>query len=186
MGSSSYKSTGSEGFSLVELLIVVAVIGTMAMVAVPTTVGIDDARVREAASEVAQALRFARDLSIAEKTGYGVYVDTADERVRVLRFDMGLLPPGPVFDVRHPLSKQLWDIDFDEYGPARGVNVESTQSFLTSCTTTQPVIGFFSGEVVKCLLPETARLDTVVFKLTRGDANATVTIDGLTGRVSLP
>ena len=186
MGSFLDSTTGSKGFSLLELLVVIAIIGTMAMVAVPSTVGVDQARVDQAASEVAQALRFARDLSIAEADAYAVALDPADERIRVLRVDTSVVPPAPIYDVRHPLTKKLWDIDFDDYSPARGVDLKYTQTFLQACVTAQAPIGFIRGEVVKCQVPISTRPDKITVTLRRGDASATVVLTGLTARVEVP
>lgn len=183
MGSSRSNAPKSGGFSLTELLIVVAVLGIVATIAVPTTAGLDEQRVDEAASEVAQALRYARDISITTGEVYAVALSGVDERVQVLRYDGFLVTSLPVYDVRHPLTKRLWDIDFDEYAPARGVDLESTRTYLRACTIPQNHLRFIAGELVKCEVPTSARIDQVTITLTRGAASATVLLDGLTGRV---
>jgi prepilin-type N-terminal cleavage/methylation domain-containing protein len=75
------KQQGSRGYSLAELLTVVAIIGIISMVALPTFLQvIPQYRIRGVASEMAASLRLIRSKAVSTRTSYRMTVDpTADQ-----------------------------------------------------------------------------------------------------------
>ena len=104
---------GERGLSLTELLVVVAILGVVAAVVVPSSATRVERPLDLAAQEVAEAFRFARNESLRLAAPHGVSEDTAAMSIRVFSLDEGVSPPSPVFDVYHPVRKQPYDVTLD-------------------------------------------------------------------------
>jgi prepilin-type N-terminal cleavage/methylation domain-containing protein len=102
----------SAGYSLAELLVVVSLLALIAAAAVPALTSDDELALDRAAREVADALRYARAEAIRRGTPYGVAANPYTDRIDIYRLDESVSPATPVYDVRHPLTKQLYRIDF--------------------------------------------------------------------------
>jgi len=118
----------APGYTLVELMLVVAVLGALALVAVPSSAPGADQRLDAAAQEVIDALRYARVEAMRTGTYHGVdfSVDVAsgERRVRVFRTDTAV-PPNPVYDVIHPLAKKLYDNRLSGSSATAGVSLSA-------------------------------------------------------------
>jgi prepilin-type N-terminal cleavage/methylation domain-containing protein len=103
----------AHGYTLVEMVVAVAVLAILAAAAIPLMGPVNENKLDAAASEIANALRFAR--VEAMRTGsirgvdFSVDPATGKRRIRVFRTDAAT-PPNPVYDVYHPLDKKLYDI----------------------------------------------------------------------------
>lgn len=76
----------APGFTLIELIVVIAVIGIITVTGVPTLVSFLQAQqTKGAARQVATLLNHARQLAISRSTSYQVLVDVANNRLRFLR-----------------------------------------------------------------------------------------------------
>jgi prepilin-type N-terminal cleavage/methylation domain-containing protein len=112
-----------QGFTLVEALTVVALIGILALVLIPLPSAQNPTKLDLAAAEVGNALRFA--INEAESSGGYVLVDgSARGRLRVVRSDASGASLGAVTD---PLSKRALEIDTSS--PALSGQVSMTAQF---------------------------------------------------------
>ncbi len=160
----------------------VAILGIVASVAIPNLSSTDPLLLQLAAEEVAEAYRFARAESLRSATPHGVYREpsTSNKRYRVFRST----PPTPIYDIYHPLNKQLYDLDLEVHPFASADTVSVTSSFHGSCT--QPLYIVFNAQGIPlCGDPLTVILEQKVITLVKGNITYTVTLDGITGRVTV-
>lgn len=127
-----------SGYSLAEILIVVALLSVVALVAIPVAGPSVDTRLDAAAQEVINALRFARSEALRTGAFYGAdfSVDpaTGTRRVRVFRTDSAV-PPNPVYDVRHPLDQKLYEFQLVSGSATAGVTISAAAFYYQSGVT---------------------------------------------------
>ena len=89
-----------------------------------------------------------------------------------------------VWDVYHPVSKQLFDYTFPAELASAATPVIHAPIFRGTCNT-QGVIYFDSNGTPWCLDPETVLVDAYRLNIVVGASQATVNLDGITGRVTV-
>jgi prepilin-type N-terminal cleavage/methylation domain-containing protein len=102
-----------NGYTLIEMLIVVSLLALIAAVAAPAFQSNDEAALDRAATEVARALRFAHAEAIRTGQSYGVIADFSGQSLKVYRLDDTVSPPVVNYDVYDPQTKQLYDLRFN-------------------------------------------------------------------------
>ncbi len=111
----------SKGFTLLELMVVVAVIGIMAMITAPNLVsGLPTYRIKAAVRDCTSQLRYARTLAIKDKRDVAVSFDP-DKGVCVL--DGRRFPPTGCFSDKYGSG-----VRFGSGEATTGVNGESVPS----------------------------------------------------------
>ena len=178
------RLSAQQGRTLLEMIIVVAIIAMAAAVVVPSATSTHLRRLDLAGSEVADAFRFAREE--ARRTGvvHGVSTDVPNNLIRVFRLDEGPNPNLKVFDVRNPVAKQLYAIQIGA-SPYAGVGLDSYGGQMVGTCNDPGNIAFDSNGVVRCVEPTTTRIDNAYVQLAAGQLTLTVAIDSYTGRVSV-
>jgi prepilin-type N-terminal cleavage/methylation domain-containing protein len=167
------------GLSLVELLAVVVLLGIIAAVAQPSLAPATPSRLALAASEVASAARFARSEALRTGQPHGFQAQISLGRIRVYRAGTGTTPPTAVYDVRHPVTKQLYDLRLS------GVALVRTNQWRSSCSVSNRVL-FDARGTVHCANPFSALLDRQMLELSLAGQTVNVELDGMTGRVVIP
>lgn len=124
-GSDMYRQT-VRGFSLTEILIVVAILGITAVVVVPSFNSGDEKQLDVAANEVAQALRFARSEAIRTGSIHGIQISQNTQRVVVYKADMTSDPVSMASILIHPIDKKPFDFDFDNQSITLGSKIINT------------------------------------------------------------
>jgi len=173
-----------HGFTLVELLIVVIILGVAATVAIPDLSTTNTSKLDLAAAEIAGAMRFARSESMRQGVPRAFRQQASQKRIRVFRPDTSVSPWDPVFDVYHPLSKQLYDIDLDDHSFAAADDVTNNAVYRGSCNSIGNIYFDVNG-TPWCTDPETVLLDYLEVTLTAGRHTRIVKLHGITGRVTV-
>ncbi|MDH3511840.1 MAG: prepilin-type N-terminal cleavage/methylation domain-containing protein [Gammaproteobacteria bacterium] len=177
-------SLPAKGFTLTEVLLVIMIIGVVAVTALPEFSSRDTAKLDLTAAEVADAFRFARHESIRTGLSRGLKVNETNEAVRVFRLDFAVNPPNQIYDVYHPVAKNLYDTQADWRLP-RGVTViTSNFSFAGACNK-QLNLAFDSRGMPTCIDPVTVRLQSATVTLELDGETRAVNIAPITGRVTV-
>ena len=173
----------SRGYTLTELLVVVILIGLAASVALPSLRPGEIAAVDSAAGELASALRFAQTeaLRLSDERGFE---RTTAFRVRLFSLDNSSSPATPVFDVRHPVDKQLYDRDLEHSPVGFEGTITSHPQFRGTCN--QPdLLRFDARGMPWCIDPANIPLLRYEFTFSQGTSSRVVTLQGINGRITV-
>jgi prepilin-type N-terminal cleavage/methylation domain-containing protein len=181
LGNSQHCVTG---FTLVETLLVVALLSIASLVVLPSLNPIEPFKVEHAAAEVAAAFRYARTESMRTAIPYGVHAQTMSQRFRVVSAVGGALPPSPAYDVYRPISKQLYDVNVETLTSTPGISVTQNATWTSVCD--EPDFLYFDAHGrPHCANPWGALLIDSTVTLSWSGQARTVTIAGETGRVTV-
>lgn len=109
----------AEGFTLVELALVIAILGILAWVAYPKVAVIGDIRLDAAARRVASDLRYAQNRAIGTRTVHGLHFEPSAGRYTVYAPTPGTPLPDPGDRAR------ALRVVFDQKIEYRGVEITS-------------------------------------------------------------
>lgn len=174
------KRQNTWGYTLAEILVVVAITACLAAVAIPSLRALEPTRLDVAAEEVANALRYA--INEASRTQAYVLVDgeTVPGHLRVVASDATGADLGAVTD---PLTKRPLDIDVAACSPGAAM---TPQFFQGGVPYGQLLVGPGANlqaddgaSVVGALAPGSGIV------LTLDTARVTVAVNELTGRVTV-
>ncbi len=177
-------SKSQVGYTLVELVITVTIIGVIAAVAVPASSSGSDKRLQLAAEEFAAAMRFARTESIRTGEPHGFRQQSSAKRIRVFRLDQSTSPATLVYDVYHPVDKQLYDFELDLHPLAAADTLTRSPNYYGTCNITGNIY-FDANGTARCADPDTVLLEKFELRFDLGTQQRTVTVDGITGRVTV-
>ena len=173
-----------RGFTLLELTLVTAIIGIVAVSVIPNLSSTDPSRLDLAALEIADAMRFARSEAIRLGIPRGFRHQLDQKRIRVMRPDMSATPATLIYDVYQPASKKLYDIDLNTEPFVAVDNVNQSTTFRGTCNQTGDIY-FDANGTPWCVDPRTVLLEQFDVTLTLGSLSRVVTLHGITGRVTV-
>jgi prepilin-type N-terminal cleavage/methylation domain-containing protein len=101
-----------NGFSLIEVLVVVLIVAILTAIALPAFAPIEDKQIKRGIHQMIQAIEFARAETMRTNKPHGVTVRLAEQDARVYWLDTSGATPVKVYDVRHPISKSIYSINY--------------------------------------------------------------------------
>src|ERR1043166_9305403 len=184
-----------RGYTLVEMIIVIAVLGLIARAAFPRAGPLGTAKLDAGAQEVANALRFARSEAMRTNSFYGVDFSndaSGKARIRVFHTDSAI-PANPVYDVYHPVDKKLWDLQLASNGPTANVVVsQATFYYKTGSTVSSTSWAAFDGTGTPEYYPNAASYaayssasQTSAVTVSHQGKTMQIALDPVTGRVTV-
>ena len=167
-----------------ELTIIVFIIGVMAAVVIPGSTPGNQKKLDLAAQEFAAAMRFARSEAMRLGEPRGFRQESSQKRIRVFRADTGTSPWTVIYDVYHPVSKKLYDIDLNSHASAGADSLSHTRVYRGTCNMPANVYFDASG-VPRCADPSTVLLQQFDVTFTLGSYSRLLRLDSISGRVSI-
>ena len=182
----------SGGFTLLELVIVMALLSLIALAVIPDPTAANQAKVDLAAEKVAAALRFARSEAIRTSSPHGVIVDQDDTNdtgkdIVVYQIDFGDAPFGISHILNQPVSKQAYDIDLADPSDQPAITIRSTMPVFSyvSSGPSQHVHFDANGRPVYYAYPAVNRMLSGSMPIGTDDYQRTVSLSAVTGQVSV-
>ena len=107
------RSARLAGVTLVEMVLTVAIVGIVAMIAVPRSAPVSSAAVDGMAGAIANALRFGQQEAIRTGRYYIVKIDPAANTLSVVRLTgSGAVATDTGFTVLHPIERREFLVSF--------------------------------------------------------------------------
>jgi len=133
-----YPAVRHAGVTLAEMLVVVAILGIAAVIAIPQASSLSPATAADAAAaEIARALRFAQREAVRTNNFCVVSVDTVTQ---VLRIDQPT-PAGVTAPALHPIDKRDYRISFGANSMLRATLISSVFRYEGGFATSYALFG---------------------------------------------
>ncbi len=172
----------NQGHTLLEIILVIAILGIVAVGVIPDLSSGSPIKLDLAAEEVAEAARFARAEAIRTGTPHGINTSISNDRVRV--YSLPALVPS--YDVRHPIDKKLYDIQFTSDSPMAGVDLVSAIFNFDGTSSSSSNLDFSSDGIPKYTSAGADyMLISATITLSYGNDQRLISIAPMTGRVSI-
>lgn len=169
------------GFTLLELVIIAGLLALTAALAIPDSRSRDDSVTENAAQQIAQAIRHARDESI--RTGTWHQVAVAKDGLIELSELVATVIPLVTNDVTHPVTRQPYQ--FEPYSASGTQGVRYRAAFQTASGVFESVLFDPDGHPKRL---DASGHDLVLsgsVTVTRGLASYRVTLSPGSGRVTV-
>lgn len=130
-----------RGFSLGELLIVIAIMGIVTAVAIPVFSSTKNSRLEFVAQQVSDALIYARERSIHSQVPHAVIIDRANQKIEVRQVNTTTVPATLMDLATHPITKHAYRINIGQDPYSEGIKISNAADvfLLTNFTRTSSI-----------------------------------------------
>lgn len=175
-----------QGFTLLEVILVILIIAIASAIILPQLSSSNPYKLEAAAQEVVAAIRFARSESIRKKEPVGIWYYPLTQSLSVFRVVYVLGLPVPYYDIRHPVDKKLYSLNFSANGNQSPAKISSVTLKFGGNATNRFYISFdANGSPFYWEGANYQMLDNASIVLEYGGQTRTINISPMTGRVTL-
>jgi len=178
------RAAAQRAYTVIELLVVVVLLGLAATIAMPSTTPGENRKLDLAATEIANAMRFARSEAMRTGDAKGFHQQWSSKRIRVFSIETDTSPATIEFDVYHPVDKNIYVRRFTQQPFVFGGRIENRPDYRGTCDTMSTVY-FDAGGIPWCSDPDDVLLERFDVELALGANSRVVTLNGITGRVTI-
>ena len=177
------------GLSLLELTIVIAILGVIALVVIPDISSTDPYKLELAAEQIAQAIRFARSEAMRTGEHHGVTINQVTQQITVIKWDLTTDPVTLKSIPYHPLTKQGFEFELSGLSLAPGVVISNSDDIFlyTGIGRRRSLIFDPQGVPVWVVGTDDSSylLQEGVVQLSTGQAQRKIAVAPVTGRVTI-
>ena len=172
-----------QGFSLLEMIIVVLILSITVAVAIPNLSSTDPYRLDSSAREIAEAIRFARAESIRSGISYGIIFNTTDDNAKVY----SLISGTPTYNIYHPVDKKIYTLNLKTDSTIIGVELQSYSINYDGVIGNKELIGFnsYGNPVFYSAETDYMLSSSAVITLGYAGQTRTIAVSPMTGRVTV-
>jgi prepilin-type N-terminal cleavage/methylation domain-containing protein len=178
------RAAAQRAYTIIELLVVVVLLSLAASIVTSPPTIVNSRKLDLTASEIANAIRFARSEAMRTGNARGFHQQKGVKRIRVFSIDNDSLPATVAYDVYHPLDKKLYVKDFNQQPFAFDGDIRNRIIYRGNCNAATEVY-FDAGGIPWCSDPDDILLEEFEITLNLGSDSRVVTLDGITGRVTV-
>lgn len=160
-----------NGFTLIELVMIIVILGILALTAVPNATTTSSIKLQAACQKITSDLRYAQEMSMAQQVRFGISFDPATETYFAYRVNVGT-------KAMDPQTRNDFDVSFTALNEFKGMDIASTNfsNKLEFDSTGAPYDG--SGVIL-------SSQGIITIQTTGGAYSRTVRIEAKTGKVSI-
>ena len=178
-----------QAYTLLEMLIAVTIVALVATIALPSLSTGDEKKLDLAATEVANAIRFARSEALRTGEGHGLTVSQATQQVTVKKYDLTTAPISTLGTLTHPVDKKPYDFNINTGSTTSDVTISNSQDVFnfTGLGRRRSLI-FDANGTPKWIVgsgPTTHLLSDGNIELSYGRQQRVVSVAPITGRVTV-
>jgi len=115
-----------QAYTLLEMLIAVTIVALVATIALPSLSTGDEKKLDLAATEVANAIRFARSEALRTGEGHGLTISQVTQTVTANKYDLTTAPISTLGTLTHPVDKKPYDFNINTASATSGVTISNT------------------------------------------------------------
>ena len=179
------KALHQRGFSLTEILLVTAILGTIALVAIPQSSTSDVQILDLATQQVVDAIRFTHAESIRREETLGVYINASDQQLKLYTWDSASNPANAIYNINHPVEKRSYALDFNDHSMIKRVSIDIVNFQFSGGDFSSSNLLFAASSGVPRFQSQTRLLSLGQIILSVGGHNRTINIEPVTGRVTV-
>ncbi len=172
-----------RGFTLLEMLVVMFILGVIASVVLPEFSSRNSYKLEIASRELVNAIRFAREESIRTGNPHGIILSSSNETAKVYE----LISGTATYNIYHPIDKKLYTLDLRTDSATSGVDLQSYNIFYQGIAGSKSYIGFNEYGNPKYFDSGTDHMlnGTATITLSSAGQTRTINVSSMTGRVTV-